>query len=320
MTPRFSELLSGVLLVAGLGLTPVLAADDDSFSAPDRSVTLDAASRAHLGITTVTAQARAYRAESSGLGQVLGLDVLAQTDADLSIAESAAQASDAALKRAQGLFNADTGISRQALETAQHQATTDTAQLSLAQRKATASWGRDAPWRTSAERRALMAKIGAGTVVILKATFPTDIMAGGKTPAIEIVPFGRSLGATPRNAKPLTVSAVWSAPADPAVPGRTYYMLVEGAKDLADGDRARVIARSGEGRQGAFVPSVAIIVAEGSTWLYIEEKPDYFVRQAADISQPSGEGYVLPYGVQAGEKVVTAGAGHLLAKETGTEE
>ena len=33
-------------------------------------------------------------------------------------------------------FKADTGISRQALETAQHQAATDAAQLALAQRKA----------------------------------------------------------------------------------------------------------------------------------------------------------------------------------------
>ena len=55
-------------------------------------------------------------------------------------------------------------------------------------------------------------------------------------------------------------------------------------------------------------------IAEGSTWLYVETQTNYFVRQAVDISQPKGEGYVLLHGVSPGEKVVTAGAAHLLAR------
>ena len=311
MTNRFAfALLIGASLAAG----PALASDDESFSAPDRSVTLEAADAARLGITTVAAEAKSFRTGARGLGVVLGLDALAQTDADLSVAESAAQASQAALTRAQGMFNADTGVSRQVLEAAQRQAVTDAAQLALAQRKSTATWGRDAPWRTAAERRALMQKIAAGDVVVIRATLPANILGSG-APTLRVEPLGARAGS-----KPVTASTVWSGPADPAVPGRSYYMLVESAKDLAEGDHVRATGSAGAETPGAYVPAGAVLIAEGGTWLYIEEKPGYFVRQVVELSQPSGEGYIVTHGVQPGEKIVTKGAGHLLAKETGTED
>lgn len=313
---RMAQVFAAAL---GLGLLSnsfaFAAEDEDAYSAPERSVTLDAPSKAKLGIATVTAQAKPYQVETRGLGQVLGLDVLAQTDSDLSVAESAARTSQAALTRAQGMFAADTGISRQALEAAEHQAASDTAQLALAQRKAAAAWGRDTPWHNPTERHAIMAKLSSGAALVVRATFPARIMDGGKMPSIHI----EVLGAR-RDAKPPTVTAVWAAPADPTAPGHTYYMLVDATPDLAEGDRLRVAAVSATGKQGAFVPAGAVLIAEGGTWVYIEEKPDYFVRQAVDLSQPSGAGYVVPYGVAPGEKVVTTGAAHLLARETGTEE
>ena len=151
------QIRSAAFMIA-LTLAVPAAAGDDDYAAPDRSVTLDAPSTAKLGIATVTAQAKPYQVETHGLGQVLGLDVLGQTDSELSVAESAARASQAALTRAQAMFAADTGISRQALETAEHQAATDNAALMLAQRKAVSAWGRDTPWHNADERRALMAK------------------------------------------------------------------------------------------------------------------------------------------------------------------
>jgi hypothetical protein len=315
----FRSHIYSAALAAVLGLcAPVLAGDDD-FAAPDRSVTLDAPSTAKLGIATVTAQAKPYQVETHGLGQVLGLDVLGQTDSELAVAESAARASQAALTRAQAMFAADTGISRQALETAEHQATTDNAQLALAQRKAVSTWGRDTPWHSPEERRALMAKIGAGKVLIVRATFPARILDAGPPPTVRIETLGAQSGAR-KDAKVITATTIWAAPADPTAPGHTCYMLVDATPELGDGDRVRVIAVSATGKQGAYIPAASVLIAEGGTWVYIEEKPDYFVRQAVDLSQPSGAGYVVPYGVQPGEKVVTTGAAHLLARETGTEE
>jgi hypothetical protein len=244
---------------------------------------------------------------------VLSIDALAQTDADLSVAEAAARASQAALERAEGLYKADTGVSRQVLETAQHQAATDAAQLALAQRKAIATWGHDAPWRDAAARRAMMAKLASGDVALVRGTLPQG--TGG-----DAVPPMRVERLTPRPGdKGWPATTVWSAPADPAVPGRSFYMLVENAKGLFQGDRVRVIA-GGENVTGALVPAEAVLIAEGTTWVYVEDKPNYFVRQAVDISHPTPTGYIVTHGIQPGEKVVTEGAAHLLAKETGSEE
>lgn len=302
-----AAVIAAALLLLGAAAR---AEDDEPFAAPDRSVTLDAQSRARLGIVTVPARASEYRAQVTGLGQVLAVDALAQTDTDLTVAESAARASDAALARAEGLYKADTGVSRQVLETAQHQAATDDAQLALAQRKAMVAWGHDGPWRDAAKRHALLGRIASGDAVLIRATLPPGIETPNTMRVERLGQRGPDRG--------WAASAIWPAPADPALPGRSYLLLIEGAKLLAQGDRVRVIADSGERTKGAIVPNGAVVIAEGQTWLYIEEKPNYFVRQAIDVSKATGGGYFAPQGVSPGEAVVTEGAGQLLAKETGT--
>ena len=163
-----------------------------------------------------------------------------------------------------------------------------------------------------------MAKITSGAAVIIRATFPSAITEGNDVPTLRVERL--TAGGDATGLGTLKITTIWPAPADPTAPGHVYYFLAEGAKDLAEGERVRVTAGSGEAKQGAYVPAGAVILAEGSTWLYIEEKPEYFVRQSVDISNPVGEGYVFLHGVQPGEKVVTSGAGHLLARETGTED
>ena len=76
-------------------------------------LTLDEPTQARIGLATEAAKAMQYRAEVQGLGQVMGIDALAQTDTELTSAEAAARASEAARARARGLFAADTSVSRQ---------------------------------------------------------------------------------------------------------------------------------------------------------------------------------------------------------------
>ena len=303
-----------LILTLGFSFASAYAADDDQFSAPERNVTLDASSRGKLGIVTAPAKASNFRSETQGFGQILTIDALGQTDADLSVAEATAQASAAALARAEGLFKADTSVSRQVLETAQRQAVTDAAQLTLAQRKAVATWGREGPWQDAAKRHALLRSVATDKTLLVRATLPASATIEGDT-AIRIERLGLS-----SNAKGLKVSSVWSAPADPTLPGRSYFILLEGPTGLSQGERVRVSVSGGKATAGAIVPPSAIIIAEGQTWLYVEEKPNYFVRQAIDLSQSTSNGYFVPHGVNPGEKVVTEGAAHLLAKETGSEE
>jgi hypothetical protein len=275
-------------------------------------VKLDAPTQQRIGITTLAVQAVQHRAEAQGLGQVIGLDALAQTDAELTGAEAAARSSEAALQRARGLYNADTSVSRQSLEAAERQAATDSVQLALARRKSIATWGRGAPWAAAGQRAALLAKVSAGTTAIVRATFPADAGAASEG-AMRVEPLD---GGTPHSQ--LSAASAWAAPADPAIPGRSYYLLVNGAEALTPGQRVRVFMPVGPSESGVLVPAGALVIAEGGTWLYVQEKNGAFVRRPISVSQPLGQGYFTP-AVHPGERVVVQGAGQLLARETGTE-
>jgi len=279
-----------------------------------RTVAMDAATQARIGIATAAAQAVQYQPEVRGLGQVMGIDAIAQTDADLSTAEAAAQASDSALIRARELHAADNSVSQQTVEAAVHQAAADAAQLALAERKAASAWGRDAPWHDRQSRHAWTQKIVAGQAAILRVTFPPDTVGDARLDSIRIERLNQ-----PGEGR-WHPASVWSAPADPTVPGRSYFMLVEHAQGLNSGERVLVLASFGSVKAGAVVPSSAVVIAEGRTWFYVRSKPDYFVRQALDLSQPLREGYFVVSGIQPGAPVVIQGAGQLLAREIGRED
>jgi len=51
---------------------------------------------------------------------------------------------------------------------------------------------------------------------------------------------------------------------------------------------------------------------------YVEKRPGTFSRVEIDTSKVTVDGYFVTEGVSAGDKIVTAAAGQLLAKETGS--
>jgi len=67
---------------------------------------------------------------------------------------------------------------------------------------------------------------------------------------------------------------------------------------------------------GVVVPDAAAVMSEGKYWCYIEKKPGTFVKTEIDTARPVPEGYFVTEGVAAGDKVVTAAAGQLLARES----
>ena len=69
-------------------------------------------------------------------------------------------------------------------------------------------------------------------------------------------------------------------------------------------------------RAGVDVPAAAAVISAGKYWCYVEAKPGVFVRTEIDASTPTDGGYFVKDGVSPGDKVVTASAGQLLARET----
>ncbi len=117
----------------------------------------------------------------------------------------------------------------------------------------------------------------------------------------------------------LSAASAWAAPADPTMPGRSYFLIVESAESLTPGQRVRVFMPVGPSEAGVVVPAAALVIAQGGTWAYVEEKDGSFARRAVSLSQPADAGYFTA-AVHPGERIVVQGAGQLLARETGTED
>jgi hypothetical protein len=310
-------------LFASAALAAEQQATTDDDEAPERSLTLDVATVARLGVVTAPLQAVQFQAETSGFGVVVAFDMLAQTDADLATAESAVQASGAALIRARALFAAETSVSRQTVEAAQRQATADAAQLTLAQRRAISAWGRGLPWRNASERGPLFARLSSGDAALIRVTLPSASLGNGAPQSLRVQRIDAQAGA-----ETWTAAKVWNAPADPTVPGRSFFALIDRANGLLPGERLLVALPEGKAQQGAVVPDSAVLIAEGQAWYYAAEiipliipmaPLEDFTRHMIDLGRPAANGYFAS-DAQPGQLVVVGGAGLLLARETGTSE
>jgi hypothetical protein len=271
----------------------------------ESGVSLKAEEIKSLGIATQPAQAASYRAAVSGYGVVVALDSFAQLDADVMTAQAAAAQSQAAANRARSLATGEeAAVSREVVETANAKAAADDASLMLARRKAEASLGRDAP-----PLAALRAKLASGAGVLVRATFPLGALGNEMPRQLQVT----RLGAERQS---WTARTIWEAPADPAFPGRGFYVLLDGS-DLAQNEHVTVQVPVGAAVAGVVVPSDALVYGQNQAWAYAEAEPGKFQRVTIDPAKAMTGGYFLPdaSGVHAGQAMVVKGAGLLLARE-----
>jgi hypothetical protein len=292
------------LLLAACGKTdkPVAAGKE---AAETPGITLKAEEVSSLGITVQPAVTAQFASHVSGYGVVTALDAIAQADSEVLTAQAAAAQSQAAAARAQSLSTGEeAAISREQLEVAQSKAAGDAAALALARRKTEAAFGLRSPWRDAAARQAVMQKLASGAEVLVRVTFPTT---GGDIPRkLEVSRMGA-------DSKTWTAHTVWDAPADAAVPGRSFYALVEGS-DLAQNERVTAAIPTGTPQAGAKIPAKAVVIGESEAWVYVQTAAQTFLRTKVDISRPLGDGYFVT-GIKPGDKLVIDGAGLLLARE-----
>lgn len=266
-----------------------------------------------LGLQTEAAKSQQFTPRVHGYGVVIGLSTLAQTDADIQTARAAVADSSAMLERSRKLYgasNADHAVSQQALDTAEHQALSDRALLELADRKEVAMFGQHAPWRNGERDENVLTALSSGHTVLVQATFPLGISFDG-TPELTI---------TRLSAQSLqtgwTTKKTWDAPADPTIPGRSFFALVDNSA-LAEGEHVLIFAPTGPAVEGVEIPAEAVVLNEDRSWCYALIAPHVFQRVAIDLSQQTANGYFISKGVRPNERVVTKGAGLLLARELG---
>jgi hypothetical protein len=262
-----------------------------------------------LGVVTQPVQAATYMAEISGYGQIQGHESIALLAADMATAGAAARQGSAALARMQQLAGTPGAFPVDAVENAERQSAADAAAFDLAQQKLTATLGQGGPWNTDAGR-ALLAELATGSAKLVRATFPAGSLGAGTPRRLRVAHF--EAGGRSRDWK---TGAVWEAPADAALPGRSFFAAL-GGSDVSEGERVQVWVTAGTSSDaGVLVPASALVLNNNAYWCFVEKPIGTFRRVTVDTTRPQGEGYFVNAGLSAGDSVVIQAAGLLLARE-----
>jgi len=307
-------LCAALLSIAGCRQAPSAAqapAEDakENAAAEAPGVTLKPDELDRMGIRITPVVATQQAPESTGFALVLTREAIAQSIADLNTAAAVERQSRAALARARSLAGTPGAPSVEAQEAAERQATVDQAALVLAERRLSATYGRNAPWKGN-YRSPELAALASGEIKLTRVTFPLGALGSAVPAKLRLAHLGESQSGS------FGSDSVWSAPADASVPGKSFFALVKGS-DASEGERLLARAPLGAAAAGVVIPFAAVVISGDKYWCYIEEKPGVFARTEIDVGIPTDEGYFVRDGIAAGARVVTTSAGQLLARELG---
>jgi hypothetical protein len=281
----------------------------DAKPATGRAIALTASDVAHLGLRVTPLKPARYTPRVHGYGVVSDLTALATTDAAVETAAAAARQSQADVQRARALFAQGGAVSKQSVDAAEKQAATDQAALLLAQRQEVVQFGPQLPWRGKNANASILRDLTSGNVVLVRATFPLDAISAAQPLEISVTHLSAR-----QDPVGWTSKRIWSAPADPTIPGRSFFVLIS-KSDLQSGEHVLVASPIGPTVDGVQIPSDAVVLSEEKTWCYLQIAPGQFQRVQIDLSHPQGSGYFV--NAKPGLSVVVRGSGLLLARELG---
>lgn len=277
--------------------------------AAGRIIALTPADVTRLGIGVIPLKPARYTPRVHGYGVVSDLTALAQTDSAVETAQAAARQSHADVERARALFAQGGAVSKQSLDAAEKQAATDQTGLLLAQRQEVVQFGPQLPWRGDHADASILRDLTSGRVVLVRATFPLDSITAARPSEISVTHLSGQ-----QDPAGWTSKHLWNAPADPTIPGRSFFALIS-KSDLQAGEHVLVYSPIGPTVDGVQIPSDAIVLSEEKTWCYLQIAPGSFQRVQIDLSHPLGSGYFVK--AKPGVSVVVRGSGLLLARELG---
>jgi hypothetical protein len=320
LTLTHISVLSSVLMVlAGCHKAP---ADTKPTAAPDEptaeakhptgeGISLEPEEVQAMGITTAAAQSIQSAPEIQGFGVVMAHEAIATAVAEVRTASAAERQSRAALERTQRLAGTPGAMPAEVQESAQRQAVADQTALELARQKLTSSFGQNPPWERpgSKEVSAELLALASGQSKLIHVTFPLGLLGDSDPSSIRLGRIDASQGGQSWQSQ-----AVWHAPADATVPGRSYFAILKGGT-AGEGDHLLAWAPVGPADTGVLVPAAAAVISGGRFYCYIE-KDGAFVRTEFDPGRPTTDGYFVKEGISAGDRIVTHSAGQLLARET----
>lgn len=277
--------------------------------AAEEGLTLKPEEIEKMGIVTTDAPAITSEPEVSGFAVVMAHETVATAVAEIRTALAAERQSRSALERSKRLAGTPGAMPAETQETAERQAVADQAALELARQRLSSTFGQSPPWKTADNSPQLLA-LASGKAKLIRVTFPLGSIDDTTPKSLRLGHLDNLQGAKNWQAQP-----VWRAPADSTVPGRSFFAILKDG-EAGEGDHLMAWAPVGAAEPGALVPASAILISAGKYWCYVEEKPGTFVRTEIDPSRPVPDGYFVKEGIAPGDKIVTAAAGQLLARES----
>jgi hypothetical protein len=277
---------------------------------PEEGVSLKPEEIEKMGIVTTEARAITNEQEAVGFGVVAAHETIATAVAELRTAAAAERQSHSAFERSKRLAGTPGAMPAETQETAERQAAADRAALELARQRLSSTFGQNAPWK-SAQNSPVLSELASGQTKLVRATFPLGSVGDTTPTSVRLT----HIDTTQVGGKSWQSRLVWHAPADATVPGRSFFAILKSG-EVIEGDHLMAWVPVGAPESGVLVPAAAAVISAGKYWCYIEEKPGTFVRTEFDPGRPTPDGYFVKEGISAGDKIVTAAAGQLLARES----
>lgn len=305
---------STALSIAGCQRAPPAteapAAEAKDKAAPEaEGVALKSEEIEKAGIKTSTLAAVSHAPESTGYAVIITREAIAQAVADLTSAAAVERQSRSALTRTRSLAGTPGAMPIEAQEAAERQATVDHAAFVLAERRLSATYGQNPPWKQD-YNSPLLRSLARGDTKLARVTFPLGALGSTVPTKLRLTRIGAA-----QASKSIETLAVWGAPADATIPGSSFFAILQGG-DASEGERLIAHAAVGAAENGVVVPYSAAVISAGKYWCFVEEKPGLFVRAEIDPNMPTDDGYFVKAGIEPGAQVVTTSAGQLLARET----
>jgi len=229
---------------------------------------------------------------------------------------AAVAAAESDYKRMEVLFKDDRNVSEQALRAAEGRYRSEQARQMAAEQSAAAlrdslrsTWGEVvAGWAANPDARVMQSLLQQSSFLV-QLVLPYELPRSTVRGRVMVSP-----AVSRENPRPARFVAD-SPQVDPALPGETYFYLVEGG-----GLRAgmRVLARIGLGGApvvGVVVPSGAVVWHAGKSWAYVRDDEQTFARHEVATTQELDGGWFNGTGFDADDEVVVSGAQLLLSEE-----
>ncbi len=269
-----------------------------------------------LGLKFTVAKSLSSTPRRQGYGRVLDPTPLVILESEMATAEAALTASRAEYERTLKLLSLGENISRKAAEAAEALFRSDEIKTELLHRTALLQWGASFARMTPGERRHFIDQLTNAETALLRIALPSGNFSKEPPHSATLLVFGHE-------SQPITTSLIAPAPdSDPKTQTEGLMLQVERPPfPLRSGMAVTAWVDSpASALKGFSIPYSAVLHHQGSTWVFVKNGDDGFVRKPVTLGFPLTENqewfiHEQPEGPSAGEELIVSGAQMLLSEE-----